>query len=459
MKYRIENDTMGAVQVPEDKYWGAQTQRSFNNFKIGGKMPIEVIHAYAVLKKSCALANAKFEKLPADKAILIENVCNEILNNKHNEQFPLVIFQTGSGTQTNMNLNEVIANRGHVNNGGSLSDEIKYIHPNDDVNKSQSSNDTFPTAMNIAAMLLLKNNTIPALKNLKIQLENKSLEFRDIIKTGRTHMMDATPISFGQEFSAYVAQLDKGISAIEKTFPHLSELAIGGTAVGTGLNAPKGFDKMVCDFISEFSGSDFIPAVNKFASLSAHDAIVESHGALKQVVVSLMKISNDFRLMASGPRCGFGEITLPANEPGSSIMPGKVNPTQIEALNMVCAKVIGNDMSIAIAGMGGQFELNTYKPILIADFIESASLLSEAVDSFNKNCVVGITVNEDIVNENLSRSLMLVTALNETIGYENSAKIAKYAYSEGVSLRESAIKLGLVKAEDFDEIVNPKNLI
>ncbi len=459
MKYRIENDTMGAVQVPEDKYWGAQTQRSFNNFKIGGKMPIEVIHAYAVLKKSCALANAKFEKLPADKAVLIEKVCDEILDGKHDDQFPLVVFQTGSGTQTNMNLNEVIANRSHVLNGGALTDEIKYIHPNDDVNKSQSSNDTFPTAMNIAAMLLLKNNTIPALKSLKIQLKNKSVEFKDIIKTGRTHMMDATPISFGQEFSAYVAQLDKGLMAIENTLSHLSELAIGGTAVGTGLNAPKCFDKMVCDLVSEFSGFDFIPAENKFAGLSAHDAIVESHGALKQVVVGLMKISNDFRLMASGPRCGFGEITLPANEPGSSIMPGKVNPTQIEALTMVCAKVIGNDMSIAVAGMGGQFELNTYKPILISDFIESASLLAQAVDSFSKNCVVGISINEDVVNKNLSKSLMLVTALNETIGYENSAKIAKCAFSEGVSLRESAIKLGLVTGEDFDKIVNPKNLI
>ena len=358
-----------------------------------------------------------------------------------------------------MNLNEVIANRAHVLSGGNLSDSVKLLHPNDDVNKSQSTNDTFPSAMHIAAMQMIKKSTIPALVGLKVELLKKSKEFGEIIKTGRTHMMDATPISFEQEFSGYITQIKKGIIALENTLLHLSELAVGGTAVGTGLNAPKAYDELVCKLVSEFTGFDFIPAENKFEAIASNDAIVETHGALKQIAVSLMKISNDFRLMASGPRCGIGELSIPANEPGSSIMPGKVNPTQIEALSMVCIKILGNDVSISLAGMNGQFELNAYKPIIINDFIESASLLADAVNSFNTNCIKGLNVNINVVEENMAKSLMLVAALNEKIGYENAAKIAKAAFNQGVNLREAAINSKLISGEDYDKIVNPNNLI
>ena len=459
LKFREEHDTMGIVEVPADKYWGAQTQRSLENFKIGDKMPIEVIQAFAILKKSCAKANEELGKLSHEKTVLIEKVCNEILSGNLNEQFPLVVWQTGSGTQTNMNVNEVISNRAQVINGGELTDTKKILHPNDDVNKSQSSNDTFPTAMHISAMKILVRETIPSIITLKEALKEKSREFSEHIKIGRTHFMDATPISFGQEFSGYVSQLEHGLKALKNSLSYLSELAIGGTAVGTGLNAPKNFDKLVCKYISQFSNIIFVPAPNKFESLAAHDAIIETHGALKQIAVCIFKIANDLRFMSSGPRCGLAEIFIPENEPGSSIMPGKVNPTQIEAITMVCAQVIGNDVTIDIGGMNGHFELNVYKPLIIKNFLESAKLLSDACISFTKNCVKGIKINQSIVKNYLDRSLMLVTALNEKIGYEKSAQIAKKAYAENITLKESALALGYISEEEFDTIVDPRKMI
>ncbi|MBQ6276929.1 MAG: class II fumarate hydratase [Bacteroidales bacterium] len=459
MEYREEKDTMGIVRVPAEAYWGAQTQRSFQNFKIGGRMPIEIIRAFAVLKKSTARANEELGKLPTEKANLIAQVCDEISKGMLDDQFPLVVWQTGSGTQTNMNVNEVIANRAHVISGGKLTDAKKILHPNDDVNKSQSSNDTFPTAMHIAALKAISCKTIPAVEKLRDCLNAKSQEFANVIKTGRTHFMDATPISFGQEFSGYVSQLDHGLNALKHSLLHLSELAIGGTAVGTGLNAPKGFDVAVCRHISEETSLQFVPAPNKFESLASHDAIVETHAALKQLAVSLAKIAGDLRYMASGPRCGFAEILIPENEPGSSIMPGKVNPTQIEAMTMVCAQVIGNDTAITIGGMNGHFELNVYKPLIIKNFLESANLLAEACVSFTDNCVSGIRINEEKVAKYMEMSLMLVTALNEKIGYEKAAIIAKTAHKENISLREAALKTGFISAEDFDEAVNPRKMV
>ena len=459
MEYREEKDTMGIVRVPADKYWGAQTQRSFQNFKIGGKMPAEIIRAFAVLKKSTARANEELGKLPSEKSKLIAHVCDEILAGQLDDQFPLVVWQTGSGTQTNMNVNEVIANRAHVISGGSLTDAKKIMHPNDDVNKSQSSNDTFPTAMHIAALQAIVNKTIPAVEKLRDCLDAKSHEFAEIIKTGRTHFMDATPISFGQEFSGYVSQLDHGLNVLKHSTIHLSELAIGGTAVGTGLNAPKGFDALVCQHISAETGLQFTPAPNKFESLASHDAIVETHAALKQIAISIFKIASDLRFMASGPRCGFAEILIPENEPGSSIMPGKVNPTQIEAITMVCAQVIGNDTAISVGGMNGHFELNVYKPLIIKNFLESANLLAEACTSFVENCVSGIKINIDKVKKYMEMSLMLVTSLNEKIGYEKAAIIAKTAYKENISLREAALKTGFISSEDFDATVDPRKMV
>ena len=459
MEYRDEKDTMGIVRVPADKYWGAQTQRSFQNFRIGGRMPIEIIRAFAVLKKSTAKANEELGKLSSDKSDLIAKVCNEILDGQLDDQFPLVVWQTGSGTQTNMNVNEVIANRAHVISGGKLTDAKKVMHPNDDVNKSQSSNDTFPTAMHIAAKQVIEKKTIPAVEKLRNALDAKSKEFANVIKTGRTHFMDATPISFGQEFSGYVSQFDHGLKALKHSLSHLSELAIGGTAVGTGLNAPKGFDEAVCKHISAETGLQFVPAPNKFESLASHDAIVETHAALKQLAVSLAKIAGDLRYMASGPRCGFAEILIPENEPGSSIMPGKVNPTQIEAMTMVCAQIIGNDTAITVGGMNGHFELNVYKPLIIKNFLESANLMAEACVSLTDNCVSGIRINEAKVSEYMKMSLMLVTALNEKIGYEKAAIIAKTAHKENISLREAALKTGFISAEDFDMAVDPRKMV
>ncbi len=459
MKYRSEKDSMGNIEVPADKYWGAQTQRSLENFKIGGKMPIEIIHAMALLKKACAEANFVLGGLSNAKNRQISEVCDEICNRELDNHFPLVVWQTGSGTQTNMNLNEVIANRAHVISGGLLTDDKKILHPNDDVNKSQSSNDTFPSAMNIAAKLVLETKTIPAIKLLRNGLAAISKNNMEIIKTGRTHFMDATPISLGQEFSGYVAQLDHGISALENTLPHLSELAIGGTAVGTGLNAPKGFDLKVCELISEYTTLDFIPAANKFEALAANDAMVETHGALKQLAVSLTKIANDIRFMSSGPRCGLNEIFIPENEPGSSIMPGKVNPTQIEAITMVCAQVIGNDTAISIGAMNGHFELNVYKPLIIKNFLESANLLAQACESFYNNCVKGINANVSKLDFYLQQSLMTVTALNSTIGYEKAAIIAKLAHKKGISLKEASTETGFISQKDFDIIVDPRKMI
>lgn len=459
MKVRIEHDTMGEVEVPADMYWGAQTQRSKNNFKIGaGTMPPEIIHAFGVLKKAAAMANMELGVLPEDKARLIMEVCDEIIAGKLHDHFPLVVWQTGSGTQSNMNVNEVVANRAHVLRGGKLEDAKKIIHPNDDVNKSQSSNDTFPTAMHIAAYEMISKVTIPGIEKLKNSIDEKVIEFKDIVKTGRTHLMDATPLTLGQEFSAYSSQLEHGLKALRNTLPHLSELALGGTAVGTGLNTPKGYDVLVAQKISELTGYPFITAGNKFESLSAHDAIVETSGALKTLAVSLMKIGNDTRLLGSGPRCGIGEINLPANEPGSSIMPGKVNPTQNEALTMVCAQVIGNDMTIAIGGMQGHYQLNVFKPVMIRNLLESARLLGDACVSFNDNCMVGIKPNLPNIKKNLENSLMLVTALNTHIGYENSAKIAKKAHAEGTTLKEAALTLGLLTAEQFDLWVDPSKM-
>ena len=460
MKTRIEKDTLGDVAVPADKYWGAQTQRSLENFKIGGqKMPLELIQSFAILKKAAALTNSAVGVLSKDKADLICQVCDEILSGKLDEHFPLVVWQTGSGTQTNMNVNEVIANRAHVINGGKLEDSKKIIHPNDDVNKSQSSNDTFPTAMSIAAYKIIVELTIPKIKELKNTFLNKSEEFKDIVKIGRTHLMDAVPLTLGQEFSAYVSQLEHGIKTIENSLEHLSELALGGTAVGTGLNTPKGFSKLVAKQIAELTGLPFKTAPNKFEALAAKDAFVEGSGALKTIAVSLMKIANDIRMLASGPRCGIGEIILPSNEPGSSIMPGKVNPTQCEAMTMVCAQVIGNDLAISVGGMSGQFQLNVFKPMIIFNFLNSARLLGDACASFSENCVSGIKPNLKNIKKNLEESLMLVTSLNSAIGYENSAKIAKKAYDEDITLRKAALDLGLVTDEDFTKWVDPKKMI
>lgn len=460
MNFRIEKDTMGEMQVPAEKYWGAQTERSRNNFKIGeeGSMPSEIIEAFAYLKKAAAYVNCDLGVLPLEKRDLIAQVCDEILSGKLSDQFPLVIWQTGSGTQSNMNINEVISNRAHVLNGGTLG-EKSSIHPNDDVNKSQSSNDTFPTAMHIAAYKKLVEKTFPAVERLRDSLAKKSEDFKDIIKVGRTHLMDATPLTLGQEFSGYAAQLDYGLKALSNTLEHLRELALGGTAVGTGLNAPKNYDTKVAKYISEFTGLPFITAPNKFEALAAHDAIVESHGALKQIAVSLFKIAQDIRMMASGPRSGIGEIFIPENEPGSSIMPGKVNPTQPEAVTMVCAQILGNDTTISFAGTQGHFELNVFKPVMAYNFLQSAQLLADACISFDEHCVSGILPNELKIKSLLENSLMLVTALNPHIGYENAAKIAKSAYNNGTSLREEAINSGMLTGEEFDSWVNPKDMI
>ena len=453
---------MGPVEVPADKYWGAQTQRSINNFKIGGeknRMPIEIIRAFAILKKSAAITNAELGVLTQDKADIIAKVCDEILTGQHYDQFPLVIWQTGSGTQSNMNANEVIAYRAHVLLGGSLEDAKKKIHPNDDVNKSQSSNDTFPTAMHIAAYKMVLETTIPGVELLKNTLKAKSEEFMGVVKIGRTHFMDATPLTLGQEFSGYVAQLEHGLKALRNTLSHLSELALGGTAVGTGLNTPAGYSELVAAKIAQFSGQPMVTAPNKFEALAAHDGIVETHGALKQLAVSLMKIANDIRMLSSGPRSGIGEILIPENEPGSSIMPGKVNPTQVEAMTMVAAQVMGNDVAISIGGSNGHFELNVFKPMMIANFLQSARLIGDACVSFNDNCAIGIEPNKPFIKRHLENSLMLVTALNPYIGYENAAAIAKKAHKEGTSLREAALALGLLTNEQFDEWVKPEDMI
>ena len=460
MNYRIEKDTMGEVQVPADKFWGAQTERSRNNFKIGpeGSMPQEIIEAFAYLKKAAAFTNTDLGVLPAEKRDMIAKVCDEILEGKLNDQFPLVIWQTGSGTQSNMNVNEVVSNRAHVNNGGTLGDKSE-VHPNDDVNKSQSSNDTYPTAMHIAAYKKVVEVTIPAVEKLKNTLNEKAIEFKDIVKIGRTHLMDATPLTLGQEFSGYVAQLNYGIKALKNTLPHLSELALGGTAVGTGLNTPQGYDVKVAEYIAKFTNLPFVTAENKFEALAAHDAIVESHGALKQLAVSLYKIAQDVRLLASGPRSGIGEIHIPENEPGSSIMPGKVNPTQNEALTMVCAQVLGNDTTISFAGTQGNYELNVFKPVMAYNFLQSAQLIADACISFNDHCAVGIEPNHARIKELVDKSLMLVTALNTHIGYENAAKIAKTAHKNGTTLKEEAINLGFVTSEQFDEWVKPEDMV
>ncbi len=460
MKYRIEKDTMGEVQVPQDKYWGAQTERSRNNFKIGpeASMPLEIIHGFAYLKKAAAHTNFELGVLSEEKKNFISQVCDEIIDNQHNDQFPLVIWQTGSGTQSNMNVNEVIANRAQILAGKSYDDE-NVVHPNDDVNKSQSSNDTFPTGMHIAGYKMVLETTIPGIEQLRDTLQKKSKEFGKVVKIGRTHLMDATPLTLGQEFSGYVSQLNHGLKALRNTLEHLSELALGGTAVGTGINTPSGYAELVAQNIAKFSGLPFITAENKFEALAAHDAIVESHGALKQVAVSLNKIANDIRMLASGPRSGIGEINIPANEPGSSIMPGKVNPTQCEALTMVCAQVMGNDVAITIGGTQGHYELNVFKPMMAANFLQSAKLLGDACVSFNENCAVGIEPNYPRIQEHLDNSLMLVTALNTKIGYEKAAKIAKTAHENGTRLKDEAINLGYVTAEQFDEWVKPEDMI
>jgi len=460
MNYRIEKDTMGEVQVPADKFWGAQTERSRNNFKIGpeGSMPQEIIEAFAYLKKAAAFTNTDLGVLPAEKRDMIAKVCDEILEGKLHDQFPLVIWQTGSGTQSNMNVNEVVSNRAHVNNGGTLGDKSE-VHPNDDVNKSQSSNDTYPTAMHIAAYKKVVEVTLPAVEKLKNTLNEKAIGFKDIVKIGRTHLMDATPLTLGQEFSGYVAQLNYGIKALKNTLPHLSELALGGTAVGTGLNTPQGYDVKVAEYIAKFTNLPFVTAENKFEALAAHDAIVESHGALKQLAVSLYKIAQDVRLLASGPRSGIGEIHIPENEPGSSIMPGKVNPTQNEALTMVCAQVLGNDTTISFAGTQGNYELNVFKPVMAYNFLQSAQLIADACISFNDHCAVGIEPNHARIKELVDKSLMLVTALNTHIGYENAAKIAKTAHKNGTTLKEEAINLGFVTSEQFDEWVKPEDMV
>ena len=460
MDYRIEKDTMGEVKVPAEKYWGAQTQRSKDNFKIGdGRMPIEIVKAFGYLKKAAAATNLELGVLPKEKADVIMQACDEIIEGKLDEQFPLVVWQTGSGTQSNMNVNEVVANRSHVIKGNKLGEGSLLIHPNDDVNKSQSSNDTFPTAMHIAAYKMLTEVTIPGVKDLRDTLKEKSDVYMDVVKIGRTHWMDATPLTLGQEFSGYVSQLDHGLKSLLNSLSHLTELALGGTAVGTGINTPEGYSELVAEYIAKFTDLPFVTGLNKFEGLAAHDAIVETHGALKTLAVSLMKIGNDIRMLASGPRCGIGEIIIPANEPGSSIMPGKVNPTQAEALTMVCAQVMGNDVAINVGGSNGHFELNVFKPMMINNFLESARLIGDACSSFNVNCAVGIEPNHERIVQNLNNSLMLVTALNTHIGYEKAAKIAKKAHMEGATLKEAAIGLGYLTAEEFDSWVDPSKMI
>jgi len=461
MNYRIEKDTMGEVQVPADKYWGAQTERSRNNFKIGpeASMPKEIIHAFGYLKKAAAQANHELGVLPAEKRDLIAKVCDELLAHQLDDQFPLVIWQTGSGTQSNMNANEVIAYRAHVLSGGKLTDEKKILHPNDDVNKSQSSNDTFPTAMHIAAYKQVVEITLPGMQRLRDTLHQKATAFKTIVKTGRTHFMDATPLTLGQEFSGYVQQIDNSIRAIKNALEAVRELALGGTAVGTGLNTPKGYDVLVAKKIAELTGYPFITAPNKFEALAAHDAMVELSGALKRTAVSFMKIANDIRMLSSGPRSGIGEIIIPDNEPGSSIMPGRVNPTQPEALTMVCAQVMGNDVAVSVGGATGHFELNVFKPVIAANVLQSARLIGDACISFNEKCAVGIEPNLSIIKEHMENSLMLVTALNTHIGYENAAKIAKKAHKENKTLREAAIELGLLTSQQFDEWVRPEKMV
>lgn len=458
---RIERDTMGEVHVPATAYWGAQTERSRTNFKIGpeGSMPKEIIRAFAYLKKAAALTNRDLGVLAADKAELIGRVCDEILTGQHDGEFPLVIWQTGSGTQSNMNVNEVVAYRGHVLSGGSLLDEKKVLHPNDDVNKSQSSNDTFPTAMHIAAYQRTVETTLPGLRLLRNELDDKAKAFKNVVKTGRTHFMDATPLTLGQEFSGYVQQLDNGIRAIENALVMVAELALGGTAVGTGLNTPKGYDVAVAAKIAELTGLPFKTAPNKFEALAAHDAMVELSGAFKRVAVSLMKIGNDIRMLSSGPRSGIGEIVIPDNEPGSSIMPGKVNPTQPEALTMVAAQVMGNDVAVSIGGATGHFELNVFKPLIAANVLQSARLIGDACVSFTEKCAVGIEPNYAVIQRHLENSLMLVTSLNTHIGYDKAAKIAKTAHAEGSTLKEAALKLGYVTAEEFDAWVRPEDMV
>lgn len=461
MDFRIERDTMGEVKVPADKYWGAQTERSRNNFKIGpeASMPIEVVHGFAYLKKAAAHTNCALGVLSEEKRDLISAVCDEILDGQHDDQFPLVVWQTGSGTQSNMNVNEVVSNRAHVIDGGTLGEGQKKIHPNDDVNKSQSSNDTFPTGMHIAAYKMIVESTIPGIEQLRNTLDQKSKAFADVVKIGRTHLMDATPLTVGQELSGYVSQLDHGLKALRNTLDHLSEIALGGTAVGTGINTPTGYADIVAEKIAEFTGHPFKTAPNKFEALAAHDALVETHGALKQVAVSLMKIANDIRLLASGPRCGIGELIIPSNEPGSSIMPGKVNPTQCEAMTMVCAQVMGNDVAVTMGGATGHFELNVFKPMMAYNVLMSARLIGDACRSFDVNCAVGIEANAQRIKQNLDNSLMLVTALNTKIGYEKAAKIAKTAHENGTTLKEEAVNLGYLSAEEFDEWVDPSKMI
>ena len=460
MKYRIEKDTLGEVKVPKDSLWGAQTERSRKNFKIGNSssMPIEIIHAYAILKKSAAQTNENLGVLSKEKSLLIQKVCDEILENKHNDQFPLVIWQTGSGTQTNMNINEVISNRAHLLEGKKLGESVKTLSPNDDVNLSQSSNDTFPTAINIAAMKIITKNTLVNLRKLKDSLSKKSKEFNEIVKIGRTHLMDATPITLGQEFSGYVSQINHGINTIENAIDHLSELPIGGTAVGTGLNTPKGYSSKIVKYISKNSEMSFKESSNKFEGIASHDCIVEMHGALKTVAASVYKISNDIRLMGSGPRSGLGELILPANEPGSSIMPGKVNPTQCEAISMVCAQIIGNDVAVSFAGANGHFELNVFKPLFAFNIIESSKILGDASLSFTENCIDGIKPNNKKIQKFLNDSLMLVTALNSKIGYYKAAEIANKAFKEESTLKEATLKLGYLTEDEFDQYVNPERM-
>lgn len=461
MQYRTEKDTIGPVQVPADKYWGAQTERSRNNFKIGptASMPLEIVYGFAYLKKAAAHTNCELGVLSAEKRDLISQVCDEILAGKLDDQFPLVIWQTGSGTQSNMNVNEVVANRAHVLNGGTLGEGELPLSPNDDVNKSQSSNDTFPTGMHIACYKMIVEVTIPGVEQLRDALQKKSEEFKNVVKIGRTHLMDATPLTLGQEFSGYVSQLTHGLKALKNTLPHLSEVALGGTAVGTGINTPKGYSELVAKKIAEFTGLPFITAENKFEALAAHDALVESHGALKQLAVSINKIANDIRLLASGPRSGLGEIIIPANEPGSSIMPGKVNPTQSEAITMVCAQVMGNDVAVSVGGMQGHFELNVFKPMMAANVLQSARLIGDSCVSFEVNCVRGIEANMERIDELLNNSLMLVTALNTKIGYYKAAEIAGKAHKEGTTLKQAALSLGYLTEAEYDEWVDPAKMI
>ncbi|WP_299251883.1 class II fumarate hydratase [uncultured Aquimarina sp.] len=461
MEYRIEKDTMGEVKVPADKLWGAQTERSRNNFKIGapGSMPLEIVYGFAYLKKAAAFTNCELGVLPIEKRDLIAQVCDEILEGKHDDQFPLVIWQTGSGTQSNMNVNEVVANRAHQLAGKTIGEGEKTIQPNDDVNKSQSSNDTFPTGMHIAAYKKILEVTIPGITQLRDTLKKKSETYKNVVKIGRTHFMDATPLTIGQELSGYVSQLDHGLKALENTLPHLAEIALGGTAVGTGLNTPKGYAKRVSEFIAQFTGLPFITAENKFEALAAHDAFVETHGALKQIAVSLNKIGNDIRMLASGPRSGIGELIIPANEPGSSIMPGKVNPTQCEALTMVCAQVLGNDVAINVGGMQGHFELNVFKPVMAANLLQSAQLIGDSCVSFDVHCAQGIEPNQARITELLNNSLMLVTALNTKIGYYKAAEIANTAHKNGTTLKQEAVALGYVTEEEFDQWVKPEDMV